>query len=67
MNKYSGSNFDDFLKEEGILEDVSAKAQKRLLNLQLSDIILDNVDIMDSLKCKLQVHPSSEHLSKSPA
>ena len=24
MNKYSGSNFDDFLAEEGILEEVSA-------------------------------------------
>ena len=23
MNKYSGSNFDDFLAEEGILEEVS--------------------------------------------
>ncbi len=30
MNKYSGSNFDDFLKEEDILEEVSARAQKRL-------------------------------------
>jgi antitoxin HicB len=39
MNKYSGSNFDDFLTEEGILEEVSAKAQKRLLALQISDIM----------------------------
>lgn len=33
MNKYSGSNFNDFLEEEGILEEVSARAQKRLLVL----------------------------------
>ena len=39
MNKYSGSNFDDFLEEEGILEDVSARAQKRLLALQIDDIM----------------------------
>ena len=39
MNKYSGSNFDDFLEEEGILEEVSAKAQKRLLALQIDDIM----------------------------
>jgi antitoxin HicB len=39
MNKYSGSNFDDFLEEEGILEEVSAKAHKRLLSLQLMDIM----------------------------
>ena len=33
MNKYSGSNFDDFLEEEGILEEVSALAQKRVEKL----------------------------------
>ncbi len=30
MNKYSGSNFDDFLEEEGILEEVTALAQDQL-------------------------------------
>jgi antitoxin HicB len=39
MNKYSGSDFDDFLAEEGILEEVSAKAQKRLLALHIADIM----------------------------
>ncbi|MFQ6093305.1 MAG: helix-turn-helix domain-containing protein [bacterium] len=39
MNKYSGSNFDAFLEEEGILEEVSARAQKRLLALQIDDIM----------------------------
>ena len=39
MNKYTGSSFDDFLAEEGILEKVSAKAHKRLLVLQLVDIM----------------------------
>ena len=34
MNKYSGSNFDDFLEEEGILEEVSALAQKRVEKLE---------------------------------
>lgn len=29
-NKYRGSNFHDFLKEEGIFEEVSAIAQKEL-------------------------------------
>jgi transcriptional regulator with XRE-family HTH domain len=40
-NKFSGSNFDDFLAEEGILEEVSARAQKRLLALQISDVIAE--------------------------
>lgn len=39
MNKYSGSSFDDFLKEEGIFEEVTEGARKRLLVLQLGDIV----------------------------
>ena len=39
MNKHTGSNFDDFLQEEGILEEVSAKVHKRLLAFQLADIM----------------------------
>jgi len=37
MNKYTGSDFDDFLQEEGILEEVTARAHKRLLSLQLNE------------------------------
>ena len=37
MNKYSGSNFDDFLEEEGILEEVSALAQERLKIFQTQE------------------------------
>ncbi len=32
-NKHTGSTFDSFLEEEGILEEVSARAHKRLLAL----------------------------------
>jgi len=42
MNSHKGSNFDDFLNEEGILEEVSAKAHKRLLTLQLFDIMKES-------------------------
>jgi antitoxin HicB len=42
MNKYSGSNFDDFLAEEGILEEVTGKAQKRLLAYQVADIMAES-------------------------
>ena len=45
MNKYSGSHFDDFLAEEGILEEVSAKAHKRLLALQVADMMGKNDSI----------------------
>lgn len=40
MNQYTGSNFDDFLGEEGILDEVTARAHKRLLALQLQDATL---------------------------
>jgi len=36
-NPYAGSDFDEFLQEEGILEEVTAAANKRLLVLQLQD------------------------------
>ena len=44
MNKYSGSNFDEFLREEGILEEVSERARKRLLTLQIKDIMAESLD-----------------------
>jgi hypothetical protein len=39
INPYTGSNFDEFLAEEGILEEVTARAHKRLLALQLQDAL----------------------------
>ena len=36
-NPHSGSNFDDFLKEEGIFEEVQAKALKRGVAEQIED------------------------------
>jgi len=38
-NKYHGSNFDSFLKEEGILEEVELKASKRAVALQLEKLM----------------------------
>ncbi len=37
MNRYTGSDFDAFLEEEGILEEVTARAHKRLLAIQLNE------------------------------
>lgn len=36
-NPHTGSSFDDFLKEDGIFEEVTAKALKRALTEQLRD------------------------------
>ena len=37
--KYRGSNFDDFLKEEGILEEVEIRAAKRAIVVQLERLM----------------------------
>lgn len=39
MNKYSGGNFDDFLKEEGIFEEVTEYTLKRLQILRLANTV----------------------------
>ena len=58
MNQFTGSNFNDFLEEEGILEEVSAKAHKRLLSLQLADIMQENSMTKTSLAGKLKTSRS---------
>ena len=39
MNKYSGGNFDDFLKEECIFEEVTERTLKRLLILEIEKMV----------------------------
>jgi antitoxin HicB len=38
-SKHSGSSFDSFLKEEGLLEEVSAAALKRVIAWQLEQLM----------------------------
>jgi predicted XRE-type DNA-binding protein len=38
-NRYRGSDFRDFLQEEGILEEVETRALKRAISLQLAALI----------------------------
>lgn len=58
MNQHTGSNFDDFLEQEGIIEEVSAKAHKRLLALQLADIMQEKSITKTSLAKKLNTSSS---------
>ena len=37
LNPHSGSDFDDFLKDQGIFEEVQAKALKRVVAEQIED------------------------------
>ncbi|MBK7180568.1 MAG: XRE family transcriptional regulator [Chloroflexi bacterium] len=57
-NAYSGSTFDEFLAEEGILEEVSTKAQKRLLALQIEDIMAEANLTKIELAAKMQTSRS---------
>jgi predicted XRE-type DNA-binding protein len=38
-NKHRGSNFQEFLEEEGILEEIEARALKRAIAIQLAKLI----------------------------
>jgi antitoxin HicB len=38
-NPHAGSDFDDFLKEEGIFDEVEARALKRALALSVQDLM----------------------------
>ena len=49
-NKYSGSNFDDFLKEEGIFDEVKALAQKELSVETSLEADRNSEDLKDSTK-----------------
>ena len=37
MNQYTGSDLDEFLEEDGILDEVTARAHKRMLALQVGE------------------------------
>lgn len=62
MNPHTGSNFDDFLAEEGILEEVTAHALKRLLAFQIQDVMLENQLTKVTLADKL--HTSRSQLDR---
>ncbi len=58
MNIHRGSSFDVFLEEEGIFEEVSAKAHKRLIALQLADIMKKSKITKMGLAKKMQTSRS---------
>ena len=58
MNQHTGSNFDDFLEEEGIFEEVTVRAHKRLLALQLQDAMTERKLTKKELAKRLQTSRS---------
>ena len=41
-NKHRGSSFEDFVKQEGLLENVQAAARKRALALKVNDMMKES-------------------------
>ena len=58
MNQYTGSNFDDFLAAEGILDEVTATAYKRLWALQVQDAMAEAQLSKSELAGRLQTSRS---------
>lgn len=66
MSRYSGSSFDNFLREEGILEEVSERDRKRLLTLQLQGtrvVSRDEEDMEMLNRVASEVVHASPHLN----
>lgn len=62
MNTKTGSSFDDFLEEEGILEEVSARAQKRLFAMQVEDVM--RARNISKQKLAARLHTSRSQLNR---
>ncbi|MEH6823878.1 MAG: Fis family transcriptional regulator [Motiliproteus sp.] len=61
-NKHAGSSFDDFLEEDCVLEEVSARAHKRLLALQFQDIMA--VERLSKTAVAAKMHTSRSQLNR---
>jgi len=61
-NQYVGSDFDDFLEEEGVLSEVSAEALKRVISWQIQNF-LDEQDIKKTAFAK-QLSTSRSQLNR---
>ena len=58
MNKHSGGDFDEFLEDQGILDEVTARAHKRLLALQLAEAMKSSKTSKTQLAERLQTSRS---------
>jgi DNA-binding Xre family transcriptional regulator len=67
MNRYPGDSFDDFLAEEGILDEVTARAYKRLLALQVQDAMAEAQLSKSELAGRLQTSRSQLDRLLDPA
>jgi antitoxin HicB len=60
-NKYHGSNFDDFLKEEGIHGEVCAAAAKRVLAAQMAEALHSQHKTVAELALEMKTSRAAVH------
>lgn len=58
-NKYLGSKFDDFLAEEGILEECQEVAIKRVLAYQIQQLLQQENLSKTAMATKMQISPTT--------
>jgi antitoxin HicB len=65
-NKHRGSSFEDFLKEEGLLEDVQAVAFKRALALKVNDLMKKNQMNKSAMAARMRTSRAAVHRLLDP-
>ena len=65
-NKHRGSSFDDFLKQEGLLENVQAAAFKRALALKVNDMMKEKRMNKSAMAARMRTSRAAVHRLLDP-
>jgi antitoxin HicB len=66
-NRHRGSSFEDFLKEEGLLEDVQAAALKRAVALKVRDLMKQKRLTKSAMAAQMRTSRAAVHRLLDPA
>jgi DNA-binding Xre family transcriptional regulator len=65
-NKHRGSSFEDFLKQEGLLENVQAAAFKRALALKVNDLMKEKRMNKSAMAVRMRTSRAAVHRLLDP-
>jgi len=65
-NKHRGSSFEDFLKQEGLLENVHAAAFKRALALKMNDMLKEKRMNKSAMAARMRTSRAAVHRLLDP-
>ncbi len=66
-NKHRGSSFEEFLKEDGLLEEVQAAALKRAVALKVRDLMKQNKLTKSAMAAQMRTSRAAVHRLLDPA